>query len=167
LGSQIIASLAAAALVAGGFAAGSETRSMAALPSASPLLAAAGTGAVPGDKCQVEVIRAGTPGLSAIVRDSLPNGVCVCRITTGPSASNGSAESVVAALLRDRECADAPAAVDTAQAAGQAAGQAGGQAGGAVGAAGGGGGLGGAVLPVVFGVGAIGLGVGLGSSSKG
>ena len=106
---------------------------------------------MPGDKCQVQVIRAGAPGSSAIVRDSLPNGVCVCRITTGPSASNGAAESVVAALLRDRECADAPAAGDMGQAAGQA----------------GGGGLGGAVLPVVFGVGAIGLGVGLGSSSKG
>ena len=155
MSSQIIASLAAAALVAGGFAAGSETRSMAALPSAQLMLAAAGAGSVPGDKCQVEVIRAGAPGSSAIVRDSLPNGVCVCRITTGPSASNGPAENVVAALLRDRECADPPAAGDT----GQAAGQAGGAAGG--------GGLGGAVLPVVFGVGAIGLGVGLGSSSKG
>jgi hypothetical protein len=159
LSSQIVASLAAAALVAGGFAAGSETRSMAALPSGSLVLAAAAAGSVPGDKCQVEVVRAGAPGSSVIVRDSLPNGVCVCRITTGPSASNGPAEDVVAALLRDRECADAPAAADT----GQTAGQAGGAAGGAAG----GGGLGGAVLPVVFGVGAIGLGVGLSSSSKG
>lgn len=149
MGSQIVATLAAAALVTGGFAVGSETRSFGALPGASRVVISGAAAAAAGQKCLVQVVREGRPGSSDIVREELSNGTCVCRITTGPAANNGAAETVVTALLRDRECTSPPAVVHRPEA----------------GAAGGG--MSGVVLPVVFGVGAIGLGAALGSSSKG
>ena len=155
MASQIIATIAAAALVAGGFVVGSETRSMGALPRSTALVTAGAATAAASEKCVVDVVRTRAPGSSQIERDERPDGQCICRIFTGPSVSNGAAESVVAALLRDRECANAPVA---APADGAAAGAAAGATGG---------GLGGAVLPVVFGVGAIGLGAGLAGASKG
>lgn len=157
MGSQIVATLAAGALLAGGFAAGTETRSMGALPRSTALVTAGAAAAAEGEKCLVEVVRTRAPGSSQIERDERPaDGRCICRIFTGPTAGNGAAESVVEALLRDRECTNAPAAPIEGSTAGAA---------GSAGAAGGG--LGGAVLPVVFGVGAIGLGVGLAGASKG
>lgn len=156
MGYPILTVLSATALVVGGFAAGSETRSMGALPRTTALVAAGAAGAAGTEKCVVDVVRSRAPGSSQIERDERPDGQCICRIFTGPSASNGSAESVVDALLRDRECANAPAAPADGSTAGASAG---------AGATGGG--LGGAVLPVVFGVGAVGLGVGLAGSSKG
>ena len=154
MGYPIFTVLSATALVVGGFAAGSETRSMGALPRTTALVAAGAAGAASAEKCIVDVVRTRAPGSSQIERDERPDGQCICRIFTGPSASNGSAESVVDALLRDRECANAPAAPADGSTAGASAGATGG-------------GLGGAVLPVVFGVGAVGLGVGLAGSSKG
>jgi hypothetical protein len=152
VGSQVIATIAAAALLAGGFAAGAETRSMGALPRSTALVAAGAAAATATEKCIVDVVRNRSGGTSQIERAERPDGRCICRIFTGPSASNGAAETVVDALLRDRECANAPAApVDGSTAAAGATG----------------GGLGGAVLPVVFGVGAVGLGAGLAGSSKG
>ena len=154
MGYSFVATLSAAALVAGGFAVGSETRSMGALPRSTALVAAGAAAASSTEKCVVDVVRSRAPGTSQIERDERPDGQCICRIFTGPSAGNGAAESVVDALLRDRECTNAPAAPIDGSTAGAGAGAAGG-------------GLGGAVLPVVFGVGAIGLGVGLAGASKG
>jgi hypothetical protein len=154
VGSQVFATIAASALLAGGFAAGSETRSMGALPRATALVAGGAAAAAGTEKCIVDVVRNRSGGTSQIERAERPDGRCICRIFTGPSSSNGAAETVVDALLRDRECANAPVApVDGSTA--------------AAGAGATGGGLGGAVLPVVFGVGAIGLGAGLAGSSKG
>jgi hypothetical protein len=130
-----------------GIASAAETRSFSALP--TQLLMAA-DGSDTGGECRVDVVRKGTPGSADITRQVMNNGSCVCTITTGPSgSSNGSAEAVVAALLRDRSCDGAPAP-----------GNLGGEAAG--------GGSSGTVLTVLIGVGgAAGLAVALGNSSKG
>lgn len=150
MSSQLIAGIAGAALAVSGLAIGAGTRSASALPGVAVIAGAASAATVTGGRCQVEVRRNGNPGSNDIRRQELDNGNCVCVITTGPSSANGAAEEVVNALLRDRECTNALAPADL----------------GKVNAATGGG-LGGVVMPVVFGVGAIGLGAALGGSSKG
>jgi hypothetical protein len=147
--SQIVATIAGAALVLGGFAAGAGTRSAAALPERVGLAASGAAEAaqsLPAGRCQVEVLRSGAAGSSDVRRRQLDNGDCVCTITTGPSPVNGAAEDIVRALLRDRECTNVLAPADLGNVTG---------------------GMGGVVMPVVFGVGAIGLGAALAGSSKG
>lgn len=151
MASQFLAILAAGGLLSAGVVA-SETRSAAVLPLAGAMLAQGAGGA--GEKCRVDVVRAGVPGSAAITRATLPQGGCVCTITTGPSGSaNGAAEDVVSALLRDRECENAPAPGDIGEA--------------ARGAAGGGGGSG-VLIGVLVAAGvAGGLAAGLGGDSQG
>lgn len=154
MATQIIAAIAAASLMGAGIASAAETRSFAALPT-QLLMAASGLGAGSGGECRVDVVRSGTPGSADITRQVLDNGGCVCTVTTGPSgSSNGSAEAIITALLRDRACDGAPAA-----------GNLGGQV---AGAAGSGGGTSGTVLSVLVAAGgAAGLAVALGKDSKG
>ena len=154
MASQIFAVLASAGLVTAGFASAGETRSSAALPGQVSLLGEGqSAGGLTGDKCRVEVVRRGQPGAADVTRQVLSNGSCVCTVTTGSAAGNGSAESIVSALLRDRECNGAPSVSDN--------------IGQQISGAASGGGIGGLVVPLVIGVGAIGLGVALGNTSNG
>ncbi|MFM5884546.1 MAG: hypothetical protein ACKOQ3_04325 [Novosphingobium sp.] len=158
MSTQIFAALAAAGLIGASIAGATETRAIDAIPGAAALMGAGEGGGA--DKCRVDVVRSGTPGTADITRQVLDNGGCVCIVTTGAAQSNGSAEDIVRALLRDRSCEGAPLA---SAAAGSNPG-----VGGAVSAAAGGGGGSGAILPVLIGgVGAAGLAVALGKSSKG
>lgn len=108
MASQLIASIAAVGLLGTGLAAAGETRSFAVLPALTAVSVADGQGSG-GQKCEVVVNRVGLPGAADITRQVLDNGNCVCTISTGPSSNNGSAEAVVVALLRDKECEGAPA----------------------------------------------------------
>jgi hypothetical protein len=147
LGGYAFGVLAATGLLTAGFAATGAVRSADALPVIMLTQGAAGA-----DKCSVKVLRTGAPATSDIVRDQLPDGSCICIVTTGPAANNGAAENVVSDLLRERECDGAPAASNIGNQVGAAASTGGG----------------GAVLPVVLGaVVAGGLAAGLGSSSNG
>ena len=152
MSSQIIAAIVATGLVGAGVASASETRSVAALP-VQFLMAADGIGA--GGECRVDVVRSGASGSADVTRQVYNNGSCVCTITTGPSGNaNGSAEAIVASLLRDRTCDGAPAP-----------GNLGGQV---SGVAGGGSGTSSAVLTALIAAGgAAGLIVALGKDSKG
>lgn len=157
MSTQIFAALAAAGLIGASIAGATETRAIDAIPGAAALMGAGEGGGA--DKCRVDVVRSGTAGTADVTRQVLDNGGCVCIVTTGAAASNGSAEDIVRALLRDRACDGAPLAA----AAGSNPG-----VGGAVSAAATGGGGSGAILPVLIGgVGAAGLAVALGKSSKG
>lgn len=143
MATQFIAILAAAGLATAGMAVASETRSAGALPELTTEFMQEGTGG--GQKCRVEVLRTGAGGTAAVTRSTGAGG-CVCTVTTGPAGSNGAAEDVVAALLRDRECEGAPNAGDE----------------------GAGGGSNGAVIAGIVGAVAIGgLAIGLGSDSSG
>ena len=156
MSSQIVAGIVAAGLVGAGVASASETRSVSALPSQSLMAVdGSGAGAGAGGECRVDVVRSGAPGSADVTRQVFTNGSCVCTITTGPSGNaNGSAEAVVASLLRDRACDGAPAPANLGSQ--------------ASGAAGGGGGTSGAVLTALVAAGgAAGLIVALGKDSKG
>ena len=156
MSSQITAAIAAFGLVGAGVASANETRSVSALPTQSLMAVdGIGAGAGAGGECRVDVIRSGTPGSADVTRQVFNNGSCVCTITTGPSGNaNGSAEAIVASLLRDRTCDGAPPA-----------GNLGSQV---SGAAGGGGGTSGAVLTALVAAGgAAGLIIALGKDSKG
>lgn len=158
MGTQIFGILAAAGLVGAGVAGAAETRSFSAIPSAFALMSD-GAATSASQKCRVDVNRTGTAGTADVTRQVLENDQCVCVVTTGPAQSNGAAEEIVKALLRDRTCAGAPLAAATGANPG---------VGGAVSAAATGGGGMGAVLPVLIGgVGAAGLAVGLGKDSNG
>lgn len=150
---KLIAILASAGLASSGVVAASATRAVDVMPATSIALMAQGGAA--GEKCVVNVDRNGTPGVANVTRSALASGQCVCNVSTGPEAGNGSAEGVVTALLRDRTCDGAPAA--------NGAEQTGGNAGGGGGGGGGGGVLGGVVGAVAVG----GLAAGLGGKSKG
>lgn len=147
MSSQIIAAVAAVGLLGAGLAGAGETRAFQAIP--APFAMMAGSAEAPaGDKCRVDVFRTGAAGSADIARQVLDNGGCVCMITTGEAAHNGSAEDIVKALLRDRTCDGAPLASTA--------------------ASGTSGGSSGAVLPVLVGsVGAAGLAVALGKDSGG
>ena len=156
MSSQIIAAIVATGLVGAGVASASETRSVAALPVLFLMAAdGVGTGAGAGGECRVDVVRSGASGSADVTRQVYNNGSCVCTITTGPSGNaNGSAEAIVASLLRDRTCDGAPAP-----------GNLGGQV---SGVAGGGSGTSSAVLTALIAAGgAAGLIVALGKDSKG
>lgn len=143
--SHLLAAAAAVGLLGAGPANAGETRSFEAMTGLSAILAAS-EGATSAGKCRVDVVRTGSPGSADVTRQSFADGSCVCTITTGPSDSNGSAESIVGNLLRDRECEGAPNAnSEAAEAAGGA-------------------GLG-AIAGVLFGGGAIGAGVANGGGS--
>ena len=155
MSSQITAAIAAFGLVGAGVASANETRSVSALPTQSLMAVdGIGAGAGAGGECRVDLIRSGAPGSADVTRQVFNNGGCVCTITTGPSGNaNGSAEAIVASLLRDRTCDGAPPAGELGQASG---------------AAGGGGGTSGAVLTALVAAGgAAGLIVALGKDSKG
>ncbi len=92
--------LAAAGLMAVGVTSTVETRSASALPM---LMLAQGTSG----KCTVDVVRTAAPRTAVVTRLEPQGGDCICKIVTGPEANNGSAESTVFALLRDRECGGA------------------------------------------------------------
>lgn len=107
MSSQVVALLASAGLVGAGLASAGQTRAFEALP----VLTAAAASAAGDDRlCRVDVIRTGDAG-SAIVNRIDETNRCVCVITTGPKDRNGSAENIVEALLRDRTCDGAPAAI--------------------------------------------------------
>jgi hypothetical protein len=162
--SQIVASVAAVALLGAGLAnAGDIRASQAIAPAVSTFGAGADAGGSSDEKCRVDVDRSGTAGTADITRRQLDNGKCVCIVTTGKESVNGAAEEVVTALRRDKTCVGAPLAAAAGGAAG--GGAAGGAAAGAAGAAGGGAGV---LIPVILGgAAAAGLAVGMGKSSKG
>lgn len=148
--SQFLAAAASVALIGAGFT-GAGTRAIDAMPGVQTAFADGnGDG---GDKvCRVDVIRSGTPGNADIARQELAGGKCVCIVTTGPASSNGSAESVVTNLLRDKTCGDAPLVGDAVSEAATA----------------GGGNGGGTIIITVLGVvGAAGLAVALGKDTNG
>lgn len=125
MASHLLAVLAAAGLVSTGVVAASDTRSAAALPAVTYALGGGQGGGA--DKCRVDVVRTAPAGAASVTRQAFGDGSCVCTITTGPAGSaNGAAESIVAALLRDRECEGAPAPGDIGRAASNAAGGGGG-----------------------------------------
>lgn len=105
---QLFAILAAAGLATTGVAAVSATRSVDALPTGAVSLAQGDSGS--GNLCRVEIVRTGTGGTANTVRRELEGGQCLCSMTTGPAGSNGSAEDLVNALLRDRTCEGPPPA---------------------------------------------------------
>jgi hypothetical protein len=146
--SQFIAAAASVALLGAGFVGIDGTRSAEVLPAHQiSFMSAQGAS---GGKCRVDVVRTGTAGVADITRSELTDGTCVCTVTTGQPSVNGSAESVVTSLLRDRSCDGAPAP-------GREVSQAASSGGGS-----------GAVIPVlVTTVGAAGLAVAIGSDSNG
>lgn len=155
MSTNFFAGLAAVGLIGTGVAGAVETRAIDAIPAATALSGNDQGGS--SIKCRVDVIRSGTSGTADITRQVLDNGGCVCIATTGEAQSNGSAEDIVKALLRDRTCDGAPLASAT-----------GANPGAATAAAATGGGGSGAVLPVLIGgVGAAGLAAALGKDSKG
>jgi hypothetical protein len=109
-----------------------------------------GEGAGASDMCRVDVVRTGDAGTVTSTRTVLNDGSCVCTLVTGPAGANGSAEDVVAGMLRDRTCPESPTVGRTVSDAATT------------------GGGSGAVIPVIVGVvAAAGLAVALGSSSRG
>ena len=105
---QIAALLASASLIGAGLSSAAEIRSFQALPAvAVSALAGVGTGANAGDACRVDVIRTGAADTASVTR-SVVEDRCICTIVTGPEQTNGSAENIVRALLRDRTCDGAP-----------------------------------------------------------
>lgn len=145
--SQFIAAAASVALLGAGFAGIEGTRSSDVLPAHQVAFTSA-QGAS-GGQCRVDVVRTGTAGVADITRSELSDGTCVCTVTTGQPSVNGSAESVVTNLLRDRTCDGAPG---VGREASQAAG----------------GGAGNAIIPVVVTtVGAAGLAVAIANDSNG
>lgn len=146
--SQFLAAAASVALIGAGFV-GAGTRSIDAMPTLQTAFAD-GADAGGDNRCRVDVLRSGTPGVADIARQTLDNGRCVCIVTTGPASNNGSAEDVVTALLRDRTCDGAPAV-------GKVVSESATTGGGS-----------GYVVPLLLGVvGAAGLGVAMGGSSHG
>jgi hypothetical protein len=77
---------------------------------ALPLVTMAQATASDNNLCRVEVLRGFKPGTVDVSRKNLEDGSCVCIAKTGEAKQNGSAESVVADLLRTRECSNAPLA---------------------------------------------------------
>lgn len=150
--SQFLAAAAAVGLLSAGLANASETRSFEAMTGQTAMFGSGEGSGAAGDKCRVDVVRTGSAGSADVSRQEFSDGSCVCTVTTGPAGNNGSAETVVSNLLRDRECAGA-------------AGGSGGEAGAA--AAGGGGGIGGgAVIGVLFAVSAAGIGLAAGGKDS-
>lgn len=153
MSTQIIAALASIGLLGAGVAGASEIRAFDAMPVVAAM-AGAGQAA---SKCRVDVIRSGTPGTADVTRAVYDNGGCVCIVTTGPASSNGAAEEIVNALVRERTCDAAPVVAANNPGVGPA-----------VSAAATSGGGSGVVLPVLVGaVGAVGLAVALSNNSKG
>lgn len=157
MSSQIVASIAAVALLGTGLANAGDIRASQAIPAAASMMGAGDSGGSSDEKCRVDVSRTGADGSADITRQVLDNGKCVCIVTTGQEASNGAAEDTVKALRKDRTCAAAPLVAGASPGVAPAAA--------AAGAAGGGSGV---LLPVLLGgVAAAGLAVGMGKSSKG
>jgi hypothetical protein len=147
--SQFLAAAAAVGLMGAGLANASQTRSFEAMTGQTAMFGSGDGGGADGGTCRVDVVRSGSAGSADVTRQTFSDGSCVCTVTTGPVDSNGSAEAIVSNLLRDRECAGAPTAGNE-----------------AAGAAGGGGMGGGAVIGVLFGVAALGVGVAAGGGKK-
>jgi len=102
--SHFLATAAAVSLLGAGIAGAAETRSFEAMTAPAAMFGSGEGGGGGADKCRVDVVRTGAPGSADIARQDFADGSCVCTITTGPAGNNGSAESVVGALQRDREC---------------------------------------------------------------
>lgn len=119
MSTQILSAFAAFGLIGAGVAGASQTRAIDALP-VTVAMAGAGQAAASG-KCRVDVVRTGTPGTADVTRAVADNGGCICVVTTGPVAANGTAEEIVKAFLRDRTCDAAPPASPTGQTAAAAA----------------------------------------------
>ncbi len=152
MSTQIVSALAAVGLVGAGAAGSAQTRAFDALPTSVMMM---GAGQAAAGYCRVDVVRSGTSGTADVTRQVYSNGGCVCTVVTGPSPSNGAAEEVVSALLRDRSCDSAPVteARNVGQQVSAAATSGGGNA---------------VVLPVLIGaVGAAGLAIALSNSSNG
>jgi hypothetical protein len=145
--SQLLAAAAAIGLLGAGIANAGETRSFEAMTGQSALFGAGEGGGAAGDKCRVDVVRSGSAGAADVARQTFSDGSCVCTITTGPAGNNGSAETVVSNLLRDRTC-DGAAEIPAEPGAAAAAGGGGGGGGGIIGALAGIAGIGGGVAAV-------------------
>ncbi|MDE2436572.1 MAG: hypothetical protein KGM49_09955 [Sphingomonadales bacterium] len=114
MSAQFIAILLSVGLVGAAVAGAADTRASDAIPGATSTMGDSGSGnGLPANACRVDVIRTGTPGSANVARQVLNNGRCVCIVTTGAAQSNGSAEAIVDALLRDRSCEGAPLAAAT------------------------------------------------------
>lgn len=111
--SHLLAAAATIGLLGAGIAGASATRSFEALTSRVAASSEGGSG-----QCRVDVVRTGHSGSADITRQSFGDNGCVCTVTTGPADNNGSAEAVVATLLRDRTCEGAPAPTGEASKAG-------------------------------------------------
>lgn len=145
--SQFLAAAAAVGLIGAGVAGASETRSFEAMTSQVAMFGNGEGGGASGGTCRVDVVRTGPAGSADVTRQTFTDGSCVCTVTTGPASSNGAAENVVANVLRDRTCGDPVAGGEE--------------------AAGSGGGMGGgAIVGVLFGVGALAVGVAAGGSDS-
>lgn len=136
--SHLLAAAAAVGLLGAGFANASETRSFEAMTGQAAMFGNGEGGGAAGDQCRVDVVRSGSPGTAGVTRQAFSDGSCVCTVTTGPASTNGSAETIVASLMRDRTC-------DGAASPGNEAAKAGGGGGGIIGALAGIVGVGGAV----------------------
>jgi len=147
--SQLLAAAASIALVGAGVAGTSGVRSFEAMPTRTSAVADGEGGGASG-QCRVDVVRSGNAGTVSTTRTVLNDSSCVCTVVTGPAGANGNAEDVVTGILRDRSCADSPAV-------GKSVSEAATSGGGS-----------GVIIPVVVGVvGAAGLAVALGSTSRG
>lgn len=107
MSSQSIIATAIFALLGTGLAAADGTRSAAVAPpvrAVAPMDPASGSDA----KCEVQVVRNGTPGMASITRLAKAGGSCLCTVTTGPAKTNGPAEGIVKGLLSSGKCDGAP-----------------------------------------------------------
>ena len=104
---QLLAATASMALIGAGAVAPSSIRSSQAM-STTPSVAADGDGAGDSHMCRVDVVRTGQAGTVTSTRAVLKDHSCVCTLVTGPVETNGSAEDVVTAMLRDRICPNSP-----------------------------------------------------------
>jgi hypothetical protein len=106
--SQFLAAAAAVGLMGAGLANASQTRSFEAMTGQSAMFGSGDGGGADGVTCRVDVVRSGSAGSADVTRQTFSDGSCVCTVTTGQVDSNGSAEAIVSNLLRDRECEGAP-----------------------------------------------------------
>ena len=102
--SQLLAATASVALIGAGAVAPSNLRSSEVMQTAVADTDDAGGS----NLCRVDVVRTGASGTVTSTRTVLKNHTCVCTLVTGPADSNGNAEDVVTAMLRDRRCPDSP-----------------------------------------------------------
>lgn len=110
--SAVVAGLFVSASVVGGSNAAVQQPNVSA--GAIPVELLANGAAQSGGSCEVRIQRTGEAGSFDVSRE-VSNNSCVCNVQTGPEATNGAAEDKVAAILRERECPNAPVVATTAE----------------------------------------------------